>query len=178
VIMDEKVMQLSDMGAGEFEHVNGALLDHLNGTRDILLSWDASAALQDAGLYHAAYGTAGFDEQFVSIEQRHSIAQIIGKEAENFVYLYCACDRNHVWPQFGVEKHIEYKDRFTNELLILTHQELHCFCELTAANELEIALNNPGFVCEHGQALYDLFTRMEYYLSARAMRSVRKVFGA
>lgn len=46
---------LESLGAGEFAHINGALSEHLHGTRTILQSWGASADLQWAGLFHAAY---------------------------------------------------------------------------------------------------------------------------
>ncbi|GAL33384.1 hypothetical protein JCM19240_2080 [Vibrio maritimus] len=62
--------------------------------------------LVDAGLFHAAYGTAGFDDNMVSLSQRHEIAGVIGEEAESLVYLYCSCDREEVFAQFG------HKNRF------------------------------------------------------------------
>lgn len=58
--MSYKFQVLSELGAGEFEHLDGSLIAHLNGTKDLLLQWGASLELQDAGLYHAAYGTDGF----------------------------------------------------------------------------------------------------------------------
>ena len=61
VEMNKKLQTLIDMGVGEFEHVDGSLIEHLQATRQLLKEWGASEVLQDAGLYHAAYGTAGFD---------------------------------------------------------------------------------------------------------------------
>ena len=107
--MNEKFEQLSELGAGDFAHIDGSLLDHLNGTKHLLASWSASETLLDAGLYHAAYGTAGFSESLVSTFQREKITTIIGKEAEAIVYLYCACDRDYFWPQFGVSKILIFK---------------------------------------------------------------------
>ena len=60
--MDEKFRQLIELGAGEFEHVDGLLIAHLEGTRCLLKAWNASEPLQEAGLYHAAYGTSAFAE--------------------------------------------------------------------------------------------------------------------
>jgi len=68
--VDTKFKQLSELGAADFAHINGSLIDHLKGTRDLLSSWSAPPALQDAGLYHAAYGTAGFEERMVAANQR------------------------------------------------------------------------------------------------------------
>ncbi len=148
--MDEKFRQLSALGAGDFEHIDGALVDHLIGTQSLLKQWQASAVLQDAGLYHAAYGTAGFSESLVSTGQRGKIADIIGKEAEEIVYLYCACDRNYFWPQFANSSNPEFRNRFTGQLFHLSQKQLMKFCELTAANELEIANGNQAFINKYG----------------------------
>lgn len=72
--MSDKFQLLFDLGAGEFEHLNGSLIEHLNGTRNLLREWGAVTELQDAGLYHAAYGTAGFSESLVSTNQRHKVS--------------------------------------------------------------------------------------------------------
>lgn len=43
--MDTKFKQLSELGAGDFAHINGNLIDHLRGTEDLLYSWSASKVL-------------------------------------------------------------------------------------------------------------------------------------
>lgn len=175
--MEEKFKQLSVLGAGEFEHINGSLIDHLNRTKSLLEQWLAPMELQDAGLYHAAYGTAGFEESLVSTAQRKNIVAIIGKEAEEIVYTYCACDRDYFWPQFSSSNSFQFKNRFTGDLLQLTHQQLCHFCELTVANELEIAQSNKNFINTYGEYFLTLFSNMRPYLSAQANLSVQSVFG-
>ena len=175
--MNEKFQKLSELGAGNFDHIDGNLIDHLHGTKELLREWSASTTLQDAGLYHAAYGTAGFDEALVTVKQRNEIAKIIGKEAEEIVYLYCACDREYFWPQIGVVAVPEFKNRFTGQLFQLSPQQLCDFCELTAANEIEIAMDNPPFINEHGHALYSIFKNMCNYISKPANASVEMVLG-
>jgi Domain of unknown function (DUF6817) len=175
--MEEKFRQLAELGAGEFEHINGSLIDHLQGTRNLLKSWLASEVLQDAGLYHAAYGTAGFSEGLVSTRNRQEIAKIIGHEAEAMVYLYCSCDRDNVWPQIGGSSNVEFRDRFTGQTYLLSDHELSNFCELTVANELEIATDNPEFKNTHGQSLFKLFRKMQPYLSHQANLAIGEVLG-
>ena len=175
--MNEKFQELSKLGAGDFDHIDGNLIDHLRGTQKLLKEWSASAILQDAGLYHAAYGTAGFNEILVSIEQRDKISQIIGNEAEDIVYLYCACDRDHFWPQIGVVPEPRFKNRFTGQSFQLGSQQLHDFCELTVANEIEIAMDNPPFINQYGQSLYSIFRNMSAYISKSACISVERVLG-
>lgn len=175
--MEEKYRQLSALGAGEFEHINGQLIDHLEGTKSLLEQWHAPTVLQDAGLYHAAYGTAGFEESFTSTARRQDIAFIIGKEAEDIVYTYCACDRDYFWPQFSTPNSLQFRNRFSGELLQLTHQQLCHFCELTVANEIEIAQGNSDFINSHGDYLLALFTNMQPYLSKQARSSIQIILG-
>jgi hypothetical protein len=173
--MDKKLQKLAAMGAGDFEHVDGKLIDHLFATRDLLKAWSASEILQDAGLYHAAYGTAGFNEDLVNISQRKKIAEIIGQQAEDIVYQYCACARAFFWPKIGVETKPNFKDRFTGEVYLIEEDMLQNFCELTVANELELAIDNSAFVLEHGQFLYALFVKMGDFISQPARALVEQV---
>ena len=175
-MIHDKFRKLSELGAGAFAHIDGSLLEHLNGTRDLLEEWSASPALQDAGLYHAAYGTAGFDERLVSVDQRGEIAAIIGAEAEEIVYQYCACDRGDFYPRLEVDSEPEFRNRFTGERYHLDNELLQQFCELTAANETEIAIDNPVFIADHGVDLYRLFHSMAPYLSEPARSMVEVVF--
>ncbi len=143
----------------------------------LLKAWSASTVLQNAGLYHASYGTAGFDERLVSTEQRGKIANIIGEDAEEIVYNYCACDRDYYWPQIGIKDIPEFKNRFTGEVYCLPENQLQLFCELTVANELEIAADNSNFVIKYGVELYSVFSNMHSYLTVQAYTEMQKVFG-
>jgi hypothetical protein len=174
--MDKKFRRLIELGAGEFEHVDGSLIAHLEGTRCLLKEWNASSVLQDAGLYHAAYGTSAFVQHLFELAQRKEVATVIGNEAENIVYHYCACDRDAFFTQFGkVDKPIFY-NRITTEKSAISSELLQQLCELSAANETEIAINNPDFVVQHGNELVDLFSRMKGFLSLSAQRKIQHVF--
>ena len=175
--MDEKFSNLSELRAGDFEHLDGSLIDHLTGTKALLKEWKASSELQSAGLYHAAYGTAGFEGSLVTTDQRNKIASIIRTDAEELVYQYCACDRKHFFSQFDTGVNPIFKNRFTGELYYLSSKAMKMFCELTAANETEIAIDNPLFVTEQGEELCSLFDSMSPYLSKAAQNQVVKVFG-
>jgi len=177
-VLNDKFSELANLGAGDFEHLDGTLLEHLNATRQLLNEWGASAELQDAGLYHAAYGTAGFDESMVSIDQRDQIAAIIGKASEEIVFQYCACDRKSFFPAIGKISKPEFKNRFTGSTYYLSEVMLRNFCELTAANEIEIASDNPVFLRQHGAELNDLFIKMADNLSVHAQAKAAEVFGA
>ena len=175
--MDEKFQVLTELGAGDFRHIDGSLIDHLRGTKNLLQQWGATEVLQDAGLYHAAYGTAGFAESMVSTNQRHEIAAIIGESSEEIVYQYCACDRKYFFARIGNELNPEFKNRFTGEFYYLSPGMLNQLCELTAANELEIATDNPEFINKHGSGLRHLFIQMAPYLSVAAQEAIKNILG-
>lgn len=176
--MSDKFKELANLGAGEFEHLDGNLVEHLNGTRQLLEKWGASAELLDAGLYHAAYGTGGFDESLVSISQRDRIVNIIGVASEEIVFQYCACDRNCFFSKIGQTPNPEFKNRFTGTTYHLSEEMLRNFCELTAANEIDIASDNAAFLEQHGADLNDLFVKMSGYLSVPAQEKAAEIFGA
>ena len=175
---DSRFKALMALGAGDFEHLNGSLVDHLKGTRELLRHWGAADYLCDAGLFHAAYGTAGFVETMVDLNQRTNIRQVIGAEAESLVYLYCSCDRDYVFtPDIG-QSAIKFKDRFTQERFVLDAVQARAFCELTVANELELVLSSADFAAQYGADLYRLFDNIGYYLSEQAIDAYRSRMAA
>lgn len=176
-VSNKKFEALRDLGAADFAHLNDNLLDHLKGTQELLASWSASQALQEAGLYHAAYGTAGFDKHMVSVDQRTKIIELLGPKVEETVYQYCACDRNHFWPQLGLVSKPDFVNRFTGQSYHLNPELLRDFCELTVANELEIASHSPEFIALHGDSLFTLFTNISRLLSSGANKAVARILG-
>lgn len=171
----QKFDKLQQLGAGEFAHLNGSLETHLIGTYTLLTRWKATQELCDAGLFHAAYGTDGFDESLLGLEGRQQVADIIGQQAEQIVYLYCACSRQFVFTELSPNQPVRFRDRFTNAEFYLTQVQAQHFCELTVANELEIASHSPAFVAQHGDALRGLFLRMSPYLSQAATADVGRI---
>jgi len=167
----------SSLHAGEFEHIDGTLIDHLKGTYKILNSWHASESLCIAGLYHAVYSTSGFEHALVSKYNRDHIKKIIGKASEDIVYTYCAADRDFFWPQIGKIDDPLFLNRFTGDKYHLSLDELKKYCELTVANELEIAHGNPEFIQEYGASLKALFDRMKSYISNHATNHSITILG-
>lgn len=173
-----KFVALSKLDAGDFKHLSGSLEDHLNKTRDLLSDWAASDELKDAGLYHAAYGTAGFESAMVDTSQRIKVVEIIGERAENIVYTYCACDRTIVWPFVDGSHSVKFRDRFEDQTGLLEGQELKDFCELTIANEVQIAMDNEDFVRENSLFFRNLVHRMGDNLSHKARLAAEKIFAS
>lgn len=169
----DKFQQLAELGAGDFEHLNGDLLTHLKGTQKLLKHWGANTVICDAGLYHAAYGTAGFEQSMISLNRRDKIAAIIGKQAERLVYLYSSCDRDYTFAHITSEK-IEFRDRFNDSYFELASKQMTDFCELTVANEMELVLSDKSFKKQYGAALLELFDMMQPHLSEAAKNCYRQ----
>jgi hypothetical protein len=166
--------RLRALGADAFAHVNGALGPHLAKTERLLRAWGSREALCTAGLYHAVYGTDGIRGSLAGLERRSELAGTIGAEAEAIVYLYGACDRDVFHPRIGTADRYRFVDRFTGAEHVIAERELRDFCELTVANELELALASERFRTKHRVALTSLFDRMDGLLSAGATGAYRQ----
>lgn len=151
---------LQALGAGEFAHLNGSLAAHLRGTESLLAQWGARPALCAAGLYHAVYGTDGFQQAVVALALRPRIAALIGEEAEALAYLFGAANRGAFYPRIGTAAQAQFSDRFTGGDVALTAAQLADLCELVVANELEIAQHSAPFRAQYGEPLRELFDRM------------------
>ena len=79
--------------ARNLEHPGGTLLEHLRRVGEQLAGWGASREVQLAGLCHAVYGTDGFSVSLLDLDQRGTLREAIGMQAEELVYLYASCDR-------------------------------------------------------------------------------------
>lgn len=163
--------------SANISHINGSLLEHLKGTYDLLESWGAHKDLCVAGLYHALYGTSGFDNQLLHHNDRNQAKIILGERVEKIVYTYCACDRDFFWSQIGLNQNPIFLNRFNGERYLLTLEELGEFCELTIANELEIAKDSEDFIKKYGLLLRQLFDRMRPYISLGASSFKSEVLG-
>ena len=78
---------LESIGCSEKTHTGRTLIEHLMGVRRILKEWGAPEYLQDAGLFHAVYGTAYLKEQMTV--NRDKVRDLIGEHAEEICFLFC-----------------------------------------------------------------------------------------
>lgn len=166
---------LRALGAAEFAHVHGTLERHLHGTERLLRLWGNREAVCIAGLYHAVYGTDGITGRLVGLDARNAIAEVIGVEAEALAYLYGACDRERYHPRIGTPAQQVFVDRFTATSYAISAPTLRDFCEITVANELELALRNPRFRQRRAGELMPLFDRMRGIVSGSAFDAACEV---
>ena len=166
--LDER---LHALGAGAFPHVNGTLERHLHGTERLLREWGNRDAVCVAGLYHAVYGTDGIRGCLTGLDTRDVVARVIGDEAESIAYLYGACDRERFHRRIGTPAQHAFVDRFAGCEYPIGDGALRDFCEITVANELELALGNIDFARRHADELLALFGRMRGAISIAAARA-------
>ena len=174
----DPIERLEALGADALPHVNGSLAAHLRATQALLQSFGNRDALCLAGLYHAVYGTAGFRPSLVDVENRQYVADVIGAEAEALAYLYGACDRSTFHPRIGSGDQCRFADRFRSDERMITLEELRDFCELTVANELELASRSTTFRRRYGCELRQFFERMNGLLSPAATRAYQTMLGS
>jgi hypothetical protein len=139
---------LRDRGADDTPHIFGDLLTHLVGVEDLVRAWGGSDLLALAALGHATYGTHGFEPHLLELEQRSALVEVIGAEAEAFVYFYASCDRDVFYPQIASPDtrlgDLRFLDRFTGVTRPPGADDVRRFVDLTFANEVELAVSSPG----------------------------------
>lgn len=157
-------------GAEHIAHPGGTLLAHLDRVAALLAQWRAPVPVQLAGLCHAAYGTDGFATALLRLDERALLAQTIGSEAEQLVYLYASCDREQLYPQLAGPA-ADFADRFTGTRHVPPAPALRAFVEITAANELDVVRYNRQLADQHGADLAALFAGAGHHLSDQAKRA-------
>jgi hypothetical protein len=99
--LETRVQFLRDVNVDAREHSGRGLLDHLLGTRQLLLKWGARPALCGAGLFHSIHGTEGYQEATVPLSMRARVRELIGNEAESLVWLFCFMRRERLSGNVG-----------------------------------------------------------------------------
>lgn len=175
--MDAALAWLDRHGAGDVAHRGGTLRGHLVRVADRLAAWGLSDVVRLAGLTHAAYGTAGFEDHLITPAQRDDLRAAIGAEAEALVYTYGACDRSTSYPQFPGGEPVRLSDRFTGDEMRLGDAETRAFVALTVANEIDVMQHNAGLAARHGSSFRALAHESAHWLPATALRDLDLLTG-
>jgi hypothetical protein len=170
--MGELESLLIERGAEDIPHPGGTLLKHLRRTSERLQSWGANDELQALGLGHATYGTDGFGTVLLDVADRDRLRAVAGDAVEAQIYRYASCGRKATYPRLGERPHVLFTDRFTGNRMLLPADELRPFAELTAANELDVALHVPSLSKPHRQWLLGLVTLLRDLLTPAAWQDV------
>jgi hypothetical protein len=155
--MIERYLAFLD-AAHDVPHSGRTLLAHLKGTHDLLADWGAPEHVRVAGLFHSIYGTSSFKHQTLSLDRRGELRELIGPEAENLAYLFCAARRPAAWVANGLLERPMLTDRFTGNVHKLTRQQLGELLWIEAANLTEQGANVParGDAPEHAAVIDDM----------------------
>jgi hypothetical protein len=169
--LDKHLEFLRELNAQARGHSGRGLLDHLLGTRRLLLEWGARSALCDAGLFHSVYGTEGYQASTLPLAMRARLQELIGNEAESLVWLFCFMSRQALTPNLSRAGDLAVTHRRTGERLPLTGRQFEDLVNLTFANELEAYPRMPRAWRRGCRAYLQGFLRM-------AMPGARQAFDA
>jgi hypothetical protein len=140
-------------GAAQLAHPGGTLYEHVNRVAALLAEWGADEDLQVAALCHACYGTDGFDQVLLTLDERPVLSALAGARAESLVYLYGSCDRAAVYPALAGSGPVRFRDRFTGRTHTSPERDVRAFTELTAANELDVMRHSDAMAARYGAPL-------------------------
>ncbi|MDU0355477.1 hypothetical protein RS130_17620 [Paraglaciecola aquimarina] len=171
--MDVKFRKLIELGAGEFEHVQPAMIEHLERTRCILKSWSAPEFLQDAGLYYLAYDPK---QALITSTERTDIAAIIGEDVEQLIYQYFCCDKDQFYSVLDKGESSVYCHKFTQQNTFVGTQRVKDICELDVAIMVDKATSSPAYLRHNTQVWSNRLNTIESFLSRAANRKIRQLF--
>ncbi len=158
-------------GAGQLAHPGGTLYEHVNRVAALLAEWGAGEDLQVAALCHACYGTDGFDQVLLGLDERPVLSALAGARVESLVYLYGNCDRAAVYPFLAGAGPVHFRDRFTGRTHTPPERDIRAFTELTAANELDVMRHSDTMAARYGASLRQLVAGAAPWLTDAARQA-------
>lgn len=160
---------LADIGAGSTPHHAGrTLARHLVATYTILRCWQQNEPVAIAGLCHSLYGTDAFNTACLGPQDRDTVKNVIGEEAEHLAFLFGAMRREAFLAAPGCG-HIE--NRFTNGRDRVSPTDCSALCHILLANELDlvIAKKGPGKPGKVAKKVGPVFESVKPWLSREAV---------
>ena len=135
--LEKRLQFLRKANTDGMPHSGCALLDHLLGTRQLLVEWEARPALCDAGLFHSVYGTEYYELKAIPLTMRNEVQGLIGEEAESLAWFFCMIRRESLYENPGREGEWRVQHRLAGEWLPLTRIQFQDLLTLNFANTLE-----------------------------------------
>ena len=155
-------------GVASIAHPGGNLAAHLNRVAAILERWNVEQTIVDAGHLHAAYGTDGFGVSIVGSAGREELFDLVGKEAEALISLYCRCDRSASYRSW-TSNHPVVIDRDTRQSIPINDAQRKALISITVANEIDVLSHDNDLMRRHGSNLARLFGGWRPWLTERAL---------
>ena len=171
--LEKQIEFLRSRGAMAQPHSFSNLMQHLIGTRAILLSWQASPALCTAGLFHSVYGTESFQIASADFAEREVIREIIGEKCEEIVYYFSVMTRESFEANLTLESEFNRRihKRTSLEWIEISASMFHNLCNLSAANWLEQWERLPSAYRELGQERYRVMLKFVMPEAAEALNA-------
>ena len=97
LVLPNCVKALKHRGAHRCWHKHSTFLDHLLGVHNMLRLWGQGTTVGRIGLFHSAYSNSYVNlALFDPSKERETVQHLIGRDAEELVYLFCVIDRQDV----------------------------------------------------------------------------------
>jgi len=94
------------------------LYDHLVETWRLLKFFECSEDVCNAGLFHSIYGTQVFKPSMIPIKNRYDVQELIGKEAENLVFLF------HITPHVRFDHFVMMSEPIRSHLITIEYANM------------------------------------------------------
>jgi len=167
------INRLEEFGILKQGHTGRSLIEHLEGTYNILKKWNCCEDLCLAGLCHSIYGTESYKKQTVPLESRTSVKKLIGKDAEELAYLFGAHKKEYFWELLGENKNFNIHDRFSDQIINIGKDQVSSLVTLTLANWLE---QRPMVDKKYHQIRKNEFLHSKQFLPAIAYSEFKQAY--
>jgi len=134
---DAKIKFLQAHGADSQGHSDETLLDHLQGTAQLLTDWGQPLTVCDAGLFHSVYGTESYTTASIPESLRPQVRALIGADAERRAWLFGMLSQRQFVADLSRTTDHRIQHRQTEEWVPISAAEQQDLLEMIAANALE-----------------------------------------
>lgn len=166
---------LEELGVEDIEHPSGTLMEHLQGTYDLLAGWGCPHHLCVAGMYHSVYGTEFFQTQTLGLDARERVREVAGEEAEELAFLWCVMRRGSLHENLERGAPYSITTREGGSLPLTGVEQLAELLTLDLANRLEQLEENEFGSLELEQAR-KTYERAVPLLPSEAVVALRRAF--
>jgi ribulose bisphosphate carboxylase small subunit len=97
LVLTNSIKALKERGAHRCWHKHSTFLEHLLGVHNILRLWGQGQIIARVGLFHSAYSNSYVNlALFDPAQERQTMKELIGDDAEELVHMFCIIDRQEV----------------------------------------------------------------------------------
>jgi (p)ppGpp synthase/HD superfamily hydrolase len=166
-------------GAKAVRHSGRTLFDHLLGTKNLLVSWEADFLTQAVGMLHSVFGTLVFKHSVFTSDREGDLRALIGDRVVDLVKLF-SCMRRHKSLLRAIRtKQIEISRTRTSDscfdLVTISDDTLQTLVLVECANLVEQKTGVPFILAilhEHAQQTV-LLTKQAYEYLLRYVHAER-----